>query len=93
MVKKSEVIKKLKECYDPEIPINIVDLGLIYDVKVNENKVKIKMTLTNPFCPMGNFIINDVEEKVKSIKGVSDVKVELVWDPPWTPDRMKKKLE
>ena len=96
MVTKQDVMKALKECLDPEIGINVVDLGFIYDVKVDENKVHIKMTLTTPGCPMHAFMVQDVREKVKALKGVKEVNVELVWDPPWTPDRMsdevKKKL-
>jgi FeS assembly SUF system protein len=88
LIKKSDVINALKECYDPEIPVNIVDLGLIYDVKINKNDVHIKMTLTTPGCPMHAFIIEDVKQKVKKIKGVKKVNVEIVWNPPWSPDRM-----
>lgn len=90
MVTKQDVMKALKKCYDPEIGISLVDLGLIYDVKIDKNKVNIKMTLTTPRCPMHSFMVNDVEEKVKKVKGVKEVKVELVWDPPWTPDKMSK---
>jgi metal-sulfur cluster biosynthetic enzyme len=85
-------MKVLKKCYDPEIGISLVDLGLIYDVQVNKDKVNIKMTLTNPGCPMHSFMINDVEENVKKLKGVKEVKVELIWDPPWAPDRMSKEV-
>lgn len=92
MVSKEDVVKVLKECYDPELGISLVDLGLIYDVQVKNDKVIIKMTLTTPGCPMHSFMVNEVEEKVKNIKGVKDVKVDLVWDPPWTPDRMSKEL-
>jgi metal-sulfur cluster biosynthetic enzyme len=90
MVSKEDVMKALKECYDPEIGISVVDLGLIYDVKVDKDKVHIKMTLTTPGCPMFSYLTQDVQNKVKKIKGVKDVKVELVWDPPWNPDRMSK---
>jgi len=90
MVTKQDVMKVLKKCYDPEIGISLVDLGLIYDVQVKNDKVNIKMTLTTPGCPMHSFMINDVEENVKKLKGVKEVKVELVWNPPWTPDKMSK---
>jgi len=93
MVTKQEVMKVLKKCYDPEIGISLVDLGLIYDVQVKNDKVRIKMTLTTPGCPMHSFMIKDVEENVKKLKGVKEVKVELVWDPPWTPDRMSKEAK
>jgi len=86
-------MKVLKECYDPEIGISLVDLGLIYDVEVKGDKVHIKMTLTTPGCPMHMMMTEDVKEKVGKIKGVKEVNVELVWDPPWTPDRMSKEAK
>ena len=92
MVSKEDVMKVLKECYDPELGISLVDLGLIYDVQVKNDNVQIKMTLTSPGCPMHSIMVNEVEEKVKNMKGVKSVKVDLVWDPPWTPDRMSKEL-
>ena len=88
MLTKEEVMEVLKECYDPEIPVNIVDLGLIYDVKVKDGKVGIKMTFTAPGCPMCGTIIEDIKQKIKKIKGVKAVDVKLVWDPPWSPDKM-----
>jgi len=93
MVSKEDVMKVLKECYDPEIGISLVDLGLIYDVKVQGDKVNIKMTLTTPGCPMHMMMTEDVKEKVGKIKGVNEVNVELVWDPPWTPGRMSKEAK
>ena len=92
MVTKKEVLNILKEVIDPEIGISVVDLGLIYDVKVENNKVKIKMTLTSPFCPLSNFLVDSVKEKVKSLD-IKDVKVEIVFDPPWTPEKMSKKAK
>jgi len=92
MVSKEDVMKALRECFDSEIGINVVDLGLIYDVKVDKNEVHIKMTLTTPGCPMSSYLTQDAQKKVKSIKGVKDVNIELVWDPPWTPDRMSKEV-
>lgn len=88
MTSKTDVMEVLKNCYDPEIPINIVDLGLVYDVKVKGSKVDIKMTLTTPGCPMHSMITEDIKRKVKKMKGVKDVDVKLVWDPPWSPKRM-----
>jgi metal-sulfur cluster biosynthetic enzyme len=79
----AEVWAVLKNCYDPEIPLNIVDLGLIYDVGVQGNQVNIKMTLTAPGCPMGQHIAADVQSKLLALEGVEEAKVELVWDPPW----------
>ena len=74
MVTKTDVMKVLKNCYDPEIPVNIVDMGLIYDVKVKESKVGIKMTLTAPGCPMSGMIIEDIKQKIKKMKGVKEKK-------------------
>jgi metal-sulfur cluster biosynthetic enzyme len=92
MVTKAEVLSTLKKCFDPEIPINIVDLGLIYDVKVDKGNVKIKMGLTSPGCPMQSHIIEDVKDKVSKIKGVKKVDVDLVFRP-WSPDRISKKAK
>lgn len=84
---------QLKTCFDPEIPVNIVDLGLIYDCNViplgmNDFRVEIIMTLTAPACGMGPVLVGEVEEKIRQIKDVKEVKVELVFDPPWDRDRM-----
>jgi metal-sulfur cluster biosynthetic enzyme len=76
----------LRTCYDPEIPLNIVDLGLIYDVRISRECVDIKMTLTTQGCGMGGYISREAEEKILSLPGVSEAKVEIVWDPPWTPE-------
>ncbi len=96
MVSKEEVIEALKRCYDPEIPINIVDLGLIYGVDVKGDEVAIKMTMTAPGCPMHSMISENVKQEVGSVKGVKKVSVEIVWEPPWSVERMspeaKKKL-
>jgi FeS assembly SUF system protein len=83
-------MEALKNCYDPEIPVNIVDLGLVYDVKIIDDKnVYIKMTLTAPGCPVGPFVAEQVREAVMTlVEGVEKVDVEIVFDPPWTPDRM-----
>lgn len=93
MVEKEEVIKALQNCYDPEIPINIVDLGLIYDVQIRDGKVHVKMTLTAPGCPMHSFIAQDVKQQLEEITGVKEAFVEIVWDPPWTPDRMSQEAK
>lgn len=93
MVTKEDVMEVLKKCYDPEILINIVDLGLVYDVDVEGDRVHIKMTLTTPGCPMSTMIVDNVRQKVESIDGIKNAEVELVWDPPWTPDRISKKLK
>ena len=93
---KDKVITEIKKIYDPEIPVNIYDLGLIYDVKVNqENVVEIKMTLTTPNCPVAESLPKEVEDSVKDIKEVKDAKLELVWEPPWDKSMMSEaaKLE
>ncbi|NIT61689.1 MAG: SUF system Fe-S cluster assembly protein [Aliifodinibius sp.] len=93
---KEDVIKVLKTCFDPEIPVDIYELGLIYDVHVDDdNQVYIKMTLTSPACPVAGTLPPEVENKVKSVSGVSDAKVDVVWDPPWSMEMMSEaaKLE
>ena len=93
---KDKVISEIKKIYDPEIPVNIYDLGLIYDVKVDkENVVEIKMTLTTPNCPVAESLPKEVEDSVKGINEVKDAKLELVWEPPWDKSMMSEaaKLE
>jgi metal-sulfur cluster biosynthetic enzyme len=92
MVTKAEILKVLKKCYDPEIPVNIVDLGLVYGISIKKGNVKIKLGLTSPYCPMGNMLAEEVKDKVKKIKGVKKVDVELVLEPKWTPERMEEKV-
>ena len=88
-ITKEQVLEKLKKVYDPEIPVSVVDLGLIYDVQVNEkNEVHVRMTLTAPGCPMGSFIAQQAEWAISELEGVEDVTVELTFDPPWTPDML-----
>jgi len=85
------IIEALKEIYDPEIPVNIYDLGLIYAVNIADNgDVSIDMTLTTPACPVAQTFPQTVQEKVAEVDGVNDVTVELVWDPPWTQERMSE---
>ena len=85
----SRIVEVLKTVFDPEIPVNIHELGLIYGVDVGaEGDVVIRMTLTAPACPAAGVLPGEVEEKVRGVAGVQDVRVELVWDPPWSPDRM-----
>ncbi len=86
---KDAVIETLKTIYDPEIPVNIYDLGLIYRCEVDdEGRVELDMTLTAPGCPVAQSFPGIVENRVREVEGVSDAHVELVWDPPWTRDRM-----
>lgn len=90
MVTKEQVYEVLQTCYDPEIPVNIVDLGLVYDVQVNDDKVAVKMTLTAPGCGMGAFIANDARQKILQLDEVTEANVDLVWDPPWDPSKMSE---
>ena len=90
------VIEALKEIYDPEIPVNIYDLGLIYDVEITpERHAMVKMTLTTPHCPVAESMPGEVELRVGSVPGIGHAEVELVWDPPWDPQKMtdEAKLE
>jgi FeS assembly SUF system protein len=91
LVIEGEVLEALRTCFDPEIPVNIYELGLIYNVSVEEGgAVTITMTLTSPHCPAAQSMPAEIEEKVKAISGVSDVKIDLVWDPPWDPSKMSE---
>jgi metal-sulfur cluster biosynthetic enzyme len=93
MVREEEVWEALKEIVDPEVGANIVDLGLVYEVRVDNAKdIYVKMTLTVPGCPLMNVLPNQVEERLKQIEGVGSVTVQLTFDPPWSPDRMSKEL-
>lgn len=89
-----KIVRVLKTIYDPEIPVDIYELGLIYDVFVNEdNDVKVLMTLTTPNCPVAETLPLEVEEKVKSLKEVKDAEVEITFDPPWTQDLMSEEAK
>ncbi len=87
-VSRERVMDMLYNCYDPEIPVNIVDLGLIYDVQVNDDVVNVKMTLTAPGCPSHATITEAVKQQLESLEDVREANVEIVWDPPWDPSRM-----
>jgi FeS assembly SUF system protein len=89
-VREEDVIEVLRECYDPEIPVNIVDLGLIYEIKIQPQRVDVKMTLTALGCPMAADVMQDVRDHLMTLDGVDDAGVELVYDPPWTPDKMSE---
>ena len=90
------IYEQLRQCYDPEIPVNVVDLGLIYDVDVQADgdakgyRVGVQMTLTAPGCGMGQVLCDDVDFRVRSIPGVRQTEIELVFDPPWSPERMSE---
>jgi len=93
---KNKVIEEIKKIYDPEIPVNIYELGLIYKIEIDEkNKVNVDMTLTSPNCPVAESLPNQVKENIMKVKGVSDVDLKLVWEPPWNKDKMSEaaKLE
>ena len=84
-----KVIEALKRCYDPEIPVNIFELGLIYEIAIDDDaNVEIKMTLTSPSCPVAGTLPGEVEMKIRNVPEVNDVKIKLVWNPPWDRDMM-----
>jgi len=92
---KKKVIEEIKKIYDPEIPVNIYELGLIYDISIKDDNVKVKMTLTTPNCPVAESLPKEVKDSIMAIKGVKKVDLDLVWDPPWDKSMMSEaaKLE
>ena len=93
---KDQIINEIKKIYDPEIPVNIYELGLIYDIKVeNKNTAKVKMTLTSPNCPVAESLPKEVKDSVMQVEGIEKVDLDLVWDPPWDKTMMSEsaKLE
>ncbi len=88
MVSKEEVMKALEQVMDPELGIDVVNLGLVYKVKIDGNFVEVDLTLTSPGCPVAPQILAQAEEEVRKVKGISNVKVQFVFDPPWTPEKM-----
>ena len=93
MVTKKEILEKLEKVMDPELGINIVDLGLVYEIEVlGKDNAFVKMTFTTPACPLLNMILEDVKSKLDELKDV-DIEVKVVFDPPWTPDRMSEKAK
>jgi metal-sulfur cluster biosynthetic enzyme len=88
MVDEEKVIEVLKTCYDPEIPVNIYDLGLVYGIEIKGSTVRIKMTLTAPGCPMHSVITKDVKTKLEQTEGIEKAEVELVWEPAWSTDKI-----
>jgi metal-sulfur cluster biosynthetic enzyme len=97
MLTEDDIYEVLRECYDPEIPVNIVELGLVYGVEVEGNAVNVIMTLTAPGCQMGGMIRENIEDKLLGLPDCDRANVEIVWDPPWTPHMMseeaRKKLD
>jgi metal-sulfur cluster biosynthetic enzyme len=92
MITEKEVYEALRECYDPEIPINVVDLGLIYGVTIDESSIRVEMTMTTPHCPMADFLVEDVKSKLRELDSAKSVQVQLVWDPPWSMERINPAL-
>ena len=96
LINKEKVIEVLKQCYDPEIPIDLWNLGLIYEIIIKENNINITMSLTTPGCTMGQYMADDIKSKLENLKNVKDVTVDVVFDPPWQPEMMtdegRKKL-
>jgi len=93
---KNKIIEEIKKIYDPEIPVNIYELGLIYNIEVDKkNKVNVDMTLTSPNCPVAESLPKEVKENIMKVEGVSGVELKLVWEPPWSKDKMSEaaKLE
>jgi len=92
-ISEESIYEALKQCYDPEIPVNVVDLGLIYDVKIIDDWVGVKMTLTSPGCGMSGVIAQSVRSRVMSIPGVKDADVRIVWNPQWNPSMMSEEAK
>lgn len=96
-ITQEQILDALKECFDPEVPVSIVDLGLIYDIEITDSRVDITMSLTSPGCPASSMISQNVRNRVLQIPEVKDAEVHIVWEPAWTPARMseeaKKKLQ
>ena len=96
MTKKDQIIEEIRKIYDPELPVNIYELGLIYDIQIKDEKfVSIKMTLTTPNCPVAESLPKEVKDGVMQVEGIEDVDLQLVWDPPWNKEMMSEaaKLE
>ena len=96
MTKKDQIIEEIRKIYDPELPVNIYELGLIYNIQIKDEKfVSIKMTLTTPNCPVAESLPKEVKDAVMQVEGIEDVDLKLVWDPPWNKDMMSEaaKLE
>ena len=85
---KDKIINEIRKIYDPELPVNIYELGLIYDIQVKGKKAEIKMTLTTPNCPVAESLPKEVKEAAMQVEGINDVDLQLVWDPPWNKNMM-----
>lgn len=93
LVTKEAVLEQLKQVFDPEIPINVVDLGLIYDVSIDQNNVAVEMTLTAPGCSVGPYIAQQAEWAISELDEVEDVQIEMVFDPPWSPEMVSEEAK
>ena len=87
-INKKEIIEILKQCYDPEIPIDLWNLGLIYEINIKDQSINITMSLTTPGCTMGQYMADDIKTKLEQLKDVKEVSVDVVFDPPWQPEMM-----
>jgi metal-sulfur cluster biosynthetic enzyme len=90
MLSQDTIYESLKQIYDPEVGINIVDMGLVYGLEIEDHKVGVTMTLTSPGCPAGPQILGQVDSALKALEGVEDVDIQVVWSPPWTPDMLSE---
>ena len=90
MASQDQIIEKLRECIDPELGINIIDLGLVYGVNIEGRQVSVIMTLTTPGCPLDSYFVQDITAKLKTIKDIKDVAIELTFEPPWSPAKMSQ---
>ena len=91
---KTKIVEILKTCYDPEIPVDIFELGLIYDINIDDDGIAhIMMTLTSPNCPVAGSLPAEVKDKVKSVIGIKDADIQIVWDPPWNPEMMSEEAK
>ena len=88
-ITEERVIEVLRECYDPEIPVNLYDLGLIYRIDIDDDRVHVDMTLTAPGCPVADTLGPEIQMRLLGIEGINDAEVHVVWDPPWTPDMLR----
>jgi len=93
MVEKEQIIEVLKKVYDPEIQYDVWSLGLIYNIEINGNKVKILMTFTSPMCPYGPALMDDIRRQISAVSGVGEVEVEITFSPPWGPDKMSEEAK
>ncbi len=89
-VTEERVVEALRTIYDPEIPVSVYDLGMIYGIQIEDSVVHVRMTLTTPACPVAGILPGQVETCIKALEGVNDATVELVWEPPWTPEKMSE---